>query len=206
MTAAAVVFDIGNVLISWNPERWYDGQIGPEARAAFFAEVPIEAMNLAVDRGADLSAEVEALAARHPAWAREIRWWRDRWLELCAPAIPESVRLLERLRRRGVPVYALTNFGVATFQIARGAYPFLDSFDRAFVSGQLRMLKPEPGIYAAVEEGTGHPPERLLFADDRPENVAAAAARGWRVHLFDGPGGFAARLVAEGLLPAGEAA
>jgi 2-haloacid dehalogenase len=206
MTAAAVVFDIGNVLIEWNPRRWYAGEIGASAAEAFFAEVPIEAMNLAVDRGADLSASVEALAARHPAWAREIRWWRDRWLEICAPAIPASVRLLERLRARGVPVYALTNFGRETFEIARPAYPFLDAFDRAFVSGHLGLLKPEPGIYAAVEQGTGHPPERLLFTDDRPENVAAAAARGWRAHLFDGPAGFAERLVAEGLIAREEAA
>ena len=84
-------------------------------------------------------------------------------------------------------------------------YPFLTAFDQRFVSGALRMMKPDPAIYAAVEEGTGLSGAALLFADDRAENVAAAAARGWRAHLFDGPHGWIERLVAEGMLNREEA-
>ena len=196
----AVILDIGNVLIDWNPERFYDAALGPAARARLFAEVDLHAMNAAVDRGADLDGEVEALAACHPGWAGAIRMWRDRWLEMASPEIAGSVRLMRALRANGVPVIALSNFGIAPFQIARRAYPFLDAFDARFISGHLGVMKPEADIYARLEADTGLAPDRLLFTDDRADNIAAAATRGWHTHRFTGPEGWAARLRDEGLL------
>ena len=201
----AVVFDIGRVLIEWDPHRFYDGAIGRLARERLFAEVDLDGMNHAVDMGAEFRDTVYALAARHPDWECEIRLWHDRWIEMASPEIPRSVRLLRALRARGVPVFALTNFGVGSFEVARGHYPFFDEFDRAFVSGRLRVMKPDAEIYRILEDETGIAPGRLLFADDRAENVAAAEARGWQGHVFDGPEGWAARLVDEGLLAREEA-
>jgi len=206
MTVQAVVFDIGNVLMEWHPERFYRAEIGAARQARLWAEVDLHGMNLRVDLGADLSDEVEALAARHPDWAPEIRMWRDRWLDMAAPDIPASAHLLRRLRARGVPVFALSNFGRATFEIACRAYPVLTEFDQTFVSAHLGVMKPDPRIYAHLETETGLAPGALLFTDDRPENVDAAAARGWRTHLFETPQGWAERLVAEGLLAPAEAA
>ena len=206
MTVQAVVFDIGNVLVEWNPERFYDAEVGEERRRALFAAVPILAMNDRVDLGAVWADEVAALAAQHPDWAEEIGHWHGRWIEMASPEIPHSVRLLRALRSRGVPVFALSNFGRETFAHAVTHYPFLREFDRAFVSGHLALAKPDAAIYEAVERDGGVAPDALLFADDRPENIEAARARGWRTHLFDGPEGFAARLVAEGLLAPEEAA
>ena len=200
MTIAAVVFDIGNVLIRWDPAVHYDRVIGEDARRALFAAVDLHGMNLAVDGGADLHDSVEALAARHPDHARDIRRWRDEWLAFVQGPIDGSVAILHRLRAAGVPVFALTNFGHAPLAMADAAFPFLRDFDRRFVSADLRLLKPDPAIYAAVETATGLPPGALFFTDDRPENIAAAAARGWRTHLFDGPEGLAAALQAAGLL------
>ena len=205
MTIEAVVFDIGNVLIEWHPERFYDAEIGREAREAMFAAVDLHGMNDHVDRGGAFRDSVYALAERHPEWADPIRLWHDRWREIAAPEIPHSVRLLHALKAKGIPVFALTNFGVETFALALEPYPFLADFDRVFVSGRMRMAKPDAAIYAAVETETGTPPGALLFTDDRAENIAAAAARGWATHLFAGPEGFAERLVAEGLLTEGEA-
>jgi len=202
----AVVFDIGNVLIEWQPERFYDHAIGPEARARLFAEVDLHGMNDAVDLGAPFRETVYAFAARYPEWEAAIRLWHDNWIDMASPEIPHSVRLLRALRARGVPVLALTNFGDDTYRIATPHYPFLDEFDRAFVSGRLKVSKPDPAIYAIVEAETGIAPGGLLFADDRAENIAVAAARGWATHLFDGPAGWAARLVGEGLLTGDEAA
>ncbi len=201
----AVVFDIGNVLVEWDPVGFYDRVIGVERRRLLMAEVDLEGMNASVDRGARMAEAVAALAARHPEWRDEIEMWHLRWIEMFAPVIDHSVRLLRALRARGVPVLALTNFGADTLEVARAHYPFLAEFDRAFVSGELRVMKPEPAIYEAVEAECGVAPDRLLFADDRPENVEAARARGWGVHLFEGPAGWAARLVAEGLLSEEEA-
>jgi ornithine cyclodeaminase/alanine dehydrogenase-like protein (mu-crystallin family) len=117
-----------------------------------------------------------------------------------------SVALLRRLRARGVPVFALTNFGVESFAYAETQYDFLGEFDRRYVSGHMKVIKPEPEIFRMVEADCGLPPEALLFADDRHDNIAAAAARGWKTHHFDGPEGWAESLVAHGLLAQGRPA
>ncbi len=203
---AAVVWDIGNVLIEWDPAKLYDPLLGPEGRARLFAEVDLDGMNRAIDLGAPFRETVRATAARHPRWAAEIRLWHDRWIEMASPAIPRSVALLHALRARGVPVFALSNFGDGSFEVGRAHYPFFDAFDARFISARLGLAKPDPAIYEALERATGVPPGRLLFVDDRPDNIAAARARGWQGHLFEGPEGWAAALLAAGLLAPAEAA
>jgi 2-haloacid dehalogenase len=206
MTVKAVIFDIGNVLLEWDPRGFYDRVYGRARREALFAEVALDAMNLEVDRGAPFRASVYALAEKHPEYTAEIRDWHDRWIEMASPEIPRSVALLRALRRKGIPVHALSNFGIDTFELAAAHYDFLAEFDRRFISGHLRLIKPDAAIYATVEADLGFPPETLLFADDRPENIAAARARGWQVHLFEGADGWARRLVDEGLLTEAETA
>ncbi|MCP1170109.1 HAD family hydrolase [Limimaricola litoreus] len=206
MSVEAVVFDIGNVLIEWNPERVYDAEIGPERRAKLFAAVDLHGMNEKVDLGENFHRQVSTLARAHPERAAEIMLWHDRWIEMASPEIPRSGRLLRALKGRGIPVFALSNFGVETFEIARAHYPVFSEFDALFVSGHLRMAKPDAPIYERLERETGVAPERLLFTDDRKDNIAAAQVRGWRTHHFTGPDGLAERLVAEGLLTAEEAA
>jgi len=201
----AVVFDIGNVLLHWNPEGFYDRRLGEAGRKRLFAETGIEAMNAAVDAGAPFRATVEAHAAAHPDWAEDILCWYHNWIEMASPRIEGSIALLRALRAKGVPVWALTNFGIDTFAHALTQYDFLGEFDRAFVSGHMGVIKPDAEIYRQLEEETGIAPDRLLFTDDRAENIEAAAARGWRVHLFTGWQGWAVRLVDEGLLTQSEA-
>jgi 2-haloacid dehalogenase len=104
-----------------------------------------------------------------------------------------------------VPVFALSNFGIHSFAYAETQYEFLTEFDRRYISGHMGVTKPSPEIYRMVEDDCGLPPGALLFTDDRADNIAAAQARGWQVHLFEGPQGFAQRLVAAGLLTAAEA-
>jgi len=202
----AVIFDIGNVLIEWNPERYYDSQLGEATRRRLFAEVDLTGMNGQIDLGGPFRETVYDLADRTPAWAEQIRWWHDRWIGLASPRIDHSVALLRALRRNGVPVFALSNFGTHSFACAETQYDFLGEFDRRYISGHMGVTKPNPEIYRKVEEDCGLPPEALLFTDDRADNIAAARARGWQVHLFDGPEGLARRLVAAGLLAAAEAA
>jgi 2-haloacid dehalogenase len=206
MTVQAVIFDIGNVLIEWQPERFYDATIGEGRRRAMFADVDLHAMNDRVDSGGNFADEIARTAREFPDHADAILMWHSHWLDMARPEIPHSVRLLRALRARAVPVFALSNFGLEPFGMARGVYPFLDEFDRLFLSGAMGVTKPAPRIYQMLEEGCGLPPAALLFADDRAENIDAAAARGWQTHLFDGPEGWAKRLVAEGLLTEKEAA
>lgn len=201
----AVIFDIGNVLLHWNPEGFYDRRLGPDARRRLFAETGIEEMNLRIDAGAPFRATVEAHAEAHPEWRAQILCWYHNWIEMAAPRIEGSIALLRALRAKGVPVMALTNFGDDSFTYAQSQYEFLNEFDRCFVSARMGVIKPDPEIYRQLEQATGIAPEALLFTDDKPENIAAAAARGWQTHLFTGWHGWAERLVAAGLLTRQEA-
>ena len=205
MQPEAVIFDIGNVLTRWQPEAFYDRVIGEDRRRALFAEVDLHAMNEIVDAGGLFRETIYDWADRHPDWAPEVRMWHDRWIELASPRIEGSIALLRALRGKGVPVFSLTNFGSYSYEEARGKLDFLSEFDREYVSGRMGVTKPDPRIYAMVEEDCAVAPERLLFADDRADNITAAARRGWRTHQFESWQGWAARLVAEGLLTTGEA-
>lgn len=200
MPIHAVVFDIGNVLLEWHPERFYDARIGEARRRALFAQVDLHGMNLNIDRGHDFRNSVYELAEQHPEWQEEILLWHDSWLQMATPEIPHSTRLLRALKARGLPVFALSNFGIGTFELACTAYPVLEEFDRSYVSGYMQVIKPEAEIYARLEADCGHAPAHLLFVDDKLENIEAAAARGWQTHLFTSPENWAERLVSEELL------
>lgn len=205
MQVEAVVFDIGNVLIGWQPERYFDAQIGREQREALFRAVDLHAMMTRIDEGGVFERVVEQTALAHPDWSDEILWFRDRWNDLAGPEITHSVRLLRALRTKGTPCFALSNFGRENFPMSEAEFPFLTEFDRRYISGVMKLAKPDPAIYAAVEADCGLDPASLLFADDREDNIAAAAARGWQTHLFTAPDRFANDLVARGLLTQEEA-
>lgn len=205
MTPKAVIFDIGNVLIEWQPERFFDAEIGEESRRALFAAVDLHAMNDRVDSGENFSAVLAETAANYPDFQVELDIWHDRWLDIASPAIDHSVRLMAALQQRSVPVFSLTNFGIETYALAETRYHFLRTFDRDFISGHMGVIKPDPQIYQMLESGSGLSGTDLLFTDDRPENIDAAASRGWQTHLFEGAQGWADRLVAAGLLTQEEA-
>ena len=205
MAVEAVIFDIGNVLTRWQPEAFYDRVIGEERRRELFAAVDLHQMNLDIDAGALFRETIYDWADRYPEWGAEVRMWYDRWIELASPRIEGSIALQRALRAKGVPVFALTNFGKHSFEEAVPKLDFLNEFDRQYVSGRMGVIKPDPRIYAMVEADCGIAPQGLLFVDDKAENIAAAGERGWRTHQFESWQGWAARLVAEGLLTMGEA-
>ncbi|VAV97262.1 Hydrolase [hydrothermal vent metagenome] len=200
MQVEAVIFDIGNVLIEWQPERYYDSVIGPERRQSMFAKVDLFAMMDRIDAGAPFGDTVEEVALAHPDWTPEIRQWCDNWNNLACPAIDLSVRLLRMLRARGIPVFALSNFGAENFPLSAAQFPFLAEFDRRYISAEIGLIKPDPAIYAHVEADCGLAAQALLFTDDRVDNIDAAQARGWQTHLFEGAQGWANTLVRAGLL------
>lgn len=201
----AVILDVGNVLTSWQPEAFYDRVIGKTRRQALFSEVDLHGMNDLVDQGALFRETIYDWADQHPEWRSEVRMWYDRWIELASPRIEGSIRLQRALRAKGVAVFALTNFGRYSFDEALPKMDFLQDFDRRYVSGVMGVIKPDPLIYQMVEQDCGIAPDRLLFTDDRADNITAAAERGWRTHQFESWQGWARRLVAEGLLSMDEA-
>ena len=205
MSIKAVVFDIGNVLIRWQPELYYDATIGPDRRREMFADVDLHGLQDQLDAGADFKTLFYTAAEANPKWRDEIRTWYDHWNDLAQPEIPHSVALLRALRAKGIPVFALTNFGSGSFIRSEQQFSFLKEFDKRYISGDMRAIKPEPKIYEMMEADCGVPPNQLLFTDDRVDNITTAQKRGWQTHLFKNPQGWADRLVAENLLTPEEA-
>jgi 2-haloacid dehalogenase len=205
MTIKAVVFDIGNVFIGWQPEQFFDSVIGEDRRRGFFAAVDLHGMNDRIDAGAAFHDTLMQTIKENPDWTAELQIWHDRWIEMAAPLIPHSERLMYALQAKGIPVFSLTNFGIQTYDLAAKTYSFMRKFDRDFISGHMGVIKPDPTIYQMLEDGSGLSGDALIFADDRDDNIVAANARGWKTHLFEHPQGWADRLVAEGLLTKEEA-
>ncbi|MEZ7812213.1 MAG: HAD family phosphatase [Paracoccaceae bacterium] len=204
MTPKAVIFDIGNVLIEWEPERFYDNVIGPETRRALFSEVDLTGMNTDIDEGALFKETIYETARKNPKWRAEIEMWYDRWIDIASPRIEGSIRLLRLLRDKDIPVFTLTNFGIYSFEYAQTQYDFLNEFDRYYVSGRLGVVKPDPAIFACVEQDCGLCGAELIFVDDRADNITAARARGWQVHKFINAKGWGACLAEAGLLTMAE--
>ena len=196
----AVVFDIGNVLIEWQPERFFDRIMSTEDRDRMFATVDLHAMNDQIDRGGEFQAIVYQTADETPEFQGQIRLWHDNWLDLASPAIERSVSLHRALQACGIETYILSNIGRETYLMAEGRYPFLAEFDRHYVSAHMATIKPEAQIYELVEKDCGLAPDQLLFTDDRLDNIDAARSRGWQVHHFTGSKGWAEALVAHELL------
>lgn len=188
MSETAVVFDIGEVLLRWDPHRAYEDLIpDADARTAFFEACGMWDMNLDIDRGAPFRDRVAEQAERHPAERDLILAWADRWADMAYELIGESWTTLRALRTQGTPVFALSNFGVETFEIAERLYPALTEFDARFISGHRKVIKPDPAFYEMLETETGFSGESLVFFDDRQANIDAAKERGWDAHLFTSP-------------------
>ena len=197
----AVVFDIGRVLFDWNLRFLFEKLIDePAALDRFLAEVVTEEWHFQSDGGQSLAEMVPARIAQFPEHAHLIEAYRARFNETLPAAIPGTHEIVRRLAGRGVPLYALTNFGAEFWAGFRPVQPIFDLFADVVVSGEERVAKPDPLIYQIAERRFGLPPHALFFTDDNPANIAAAAARGWRAHLFTDAPGLEAELAAHGLL------
>lgn len=197
-----VLFDIGNVLIEWQPERFFDRVMPKADRKRMFKAVDLHAMNDVIDRGGRFRETIYETADKHPEFREMIRLWHDSWIELAQPAISQNVALNRALRANNVRTAILSNIGHATYNLALERYPYLAEFDQHYISAEMGVIKPDAEIYAMVEAECGLPPDRLLFVDDRVENIDAATTRGWQGHVFRTSVGWAQKLVECGLLSA----
>jgi len=181
----AVVFDLGGVLIDWNPRYVYRRLFASEADIdAFMAETGIMEMNATLDAGRPFAECVGELAARFPHHAAPIRAWQEKWADMLGGALEETVALLDRLRSAGTPVYALTNWSAETFPVAQARFPFLGWFRHVVVSGEVGLVKPDPRIFDIVLRWTNTAARQTLFIDDSPKNVEAARRLGFQALRF----------------------
>jgi len=198
---SAVVFDLGGVLIDWDPRYLYRSLFGGDEAAMerFLATVCTPEWNRGQDAGRPWSEAIASLVAEHPEHADLIRAFWDRWPETLGDAIDPTVDVLAELRAAGIPLYALSNWSAETFPIARPRYPFLDWFDGIVISGEVGAAKPDPRIYQALVERHGLDPASLAFVDDVPANVAAAESLGMRGLTFTSAAALRQDLAALGL-------
>lgn len=195
-----VVFDIGNVLIRWDPKRLYSRLFpDPVKRDWFLETICTDAWNVEMDRGRPFAEGIAELVARHPEWETEIRAWDEHWHEMVPGEIAGSVEILERVRALGIPDYAITNFSREKFAEAVARFPFLTRFRDTVVSAHERLLKPDPAIYRVLIDRNRLDPAACLFIDDSPKNVAGARAVGMQAVVFTSPEELAADLAAHGV-------
>lgn len=189
MQIDTIIFDLGGVLIDWNPEYVFREVIpDAERRAYFFENICTSDWNVEQDAGRPLQVATDQLVVEHPDWEPEIRAYYGRWVEMLGGPIDETVELFRELRERGDhKIYALTNWSHETFPIALGMYDFLHWFDGRIVSGEERTRKPFADIYEILLQRFNVAPERAVFIDDSLKNVRGGEAVGIRGIHFQSP-------------------
>jgi 2-haloacid dehalogenase len=196
-----VVFDLGGVLIDWNPRYLYRQMIEDEAAMELFlTEVCHSAWNEEQDRGRTFADAIEEAAERHPEQRALIEAYHHHWEEMLAGPIAGTVKVLEELKASGHALHALTNWSAEKFPIARERYAFLTWFETILVSGEHGLIKPDARIFELLLARIGRAANACIYIDDNPKNVAAAAALGFDAIHFQSPEQLRDDLARRGLL------
>ncbi|MFF4988622.1 HAD family hydrolase [Streptosporangium saharense] len=197
----AVVFDLGGVVVDWNPRHLYRKLIDdPERMEWFLTEVCPGSWNAEQDRGRPFADAVREAVERHPDHRELIEVYWSRWPEMLDGLVPGTSEILADVRRAGTAMYAITNWSAETYPLAVDRYPVLKLFEDIVVSGEIKMIKPDPEIYLHALDRFGLSAERALFVDDSPANVEGAAAVGMGALLFTDAAALRSELERYGLL------
>ena len=201
--ADAVVFDLGNVLITWDPVAAVAVAVGPERARAFVTDPDFDftAWNRTNDAGRGLDEAEQVALASHPHYAEEIVAYRANFDASLVGEITGSVEILRELHAADVPLFALTNWSADLFPVALDRFDFLDLFEDIVVSGEEGVAKPDPEIFEVLEERVSHRAglDDCIFVDDSPANVVAAAETGLDAVHFTSPEHLREDLIARGM-------
>jgi 2-haloacid dehalogenase len=201
-SVTTVIFDIGNVLIEWNPRFLYRKIFSdPEQMEWFLRHVCSDEWNLEQDRGRPFAEAVLERIARFPELAAEIRAYDERWEEMLNGAIEGSLSVLRQLQAERWPIFSITNFSREKYALACQRFPFLTEFEGTIVSAHERLVKPSAEIFQCFLSRYGRRAEECLFIDDSSANIAAARRLGFHTAHFTGADELAADLVHLGILP-----
>ncbi len=193
-----IIFDLGNVLIDWNPLHVFDDNYfdSPEKRDYFFSHICTMDWNEQQDEGRSIVEATMELIEKFPDWEQPIRDYYGRWTEMLGGPIPESVEIFRQLKASGkYKIYALTNWQAGLFDIALVRYNFLHWFDGRVVSGEEKMKKPFPGFYQLLLNRYDVKAEEALFIDDNLRNIKAAKELGINSIHFQSPEQFKKELL-----------
>lgn len=176
---AAVVFDIGGVLLDWDPRHLYRQLIPDQAEMEdFLGRICTPAWHLAHDLGADTEQSCIELAREYPARADLIMAWASRGEEMIAGQFDDVIDVLAEVKAAGLPCYALSNMEADRFAVRRAKYPFFELFDGCVISGEERVAKPDLKIFEILLSRYGLAGPATVFIDDQPRNVTAARQAG----------------------------
>ena len=196
-----IVFDLGNVLLRWDPRFLFTQYFDDEAQMEWFlAHVCNHEWNLEQDRGRSFAEAVKHATSLHPDHAEAIAAYDARWHETLPHAIDGTVAIFKELVARDAPVYAITNWNGDKFRETKLRFPFLYNFRDIVVSGDERLLKPDPAIYRLLLGRNGLEASDCLFIDDSAANVKGAEAVGMKAHQFTSPENLRTTLNSFGLL------
>ncbi len=196
-----VVFDLGNVLITWDRRLLFSQLIEDPERLEFFLEnVYNMESNKDLDRGMPLADMVARQANAWPEYREAMEALQTRWRETLGGAIEGTVEILRDLKANGVPCFALSNWSAETFDMIEGDYDFLSLFDGKVISGREGVIKPDAKIFDILCERHGFEPEQAIFIDDSGANIAAALSLGFDGLLFDNSDRLRHQLVERSLL------
>ncbi len=198
----AIAFDVGNVIVPWDPRRAYAPLFHdrPDELDHFLNNICTLEWHTRHDRGVPFADNIHDLQQQYPAYAEMIAAFETEWDNMFGEIIEGTVALLRRLHSRGYPLYALTNFAADKFARFREQHDFMSLFRDAIVSGAEKVTKPDPKIYQILLKRTGLPAENILFIDDRQENLDAAERLGLRTILFRDADQLASELSRRGII------
>jgi FMN phosphatase YigB (HAD superfamily) len=197
----AVVWDIGNVIVRWDPRTLYSKVFpDPAARERFLTTVCTPDWHVRHDLGVTFAENRAPLLERFPDHAEAIHAWESRWWEMFSGAIPETVEAIEALAAGGVPQFGLSNMSHEVLGGIAAVAPAFARLADVVISAETAVLKPDPRIYAQACERFGYAAADLFFIDDSLKNVEVARALGWDAHHFVDPADLRPALEARGLL------
>ncbi len=197
----AIVFDLGGVLIDWDPRHMYRTVFDDEAEMErFLAEIATLEWNSQHDAGRPWADGVAMLSDEHPEYAHLIELYQERWVEMLKGPIDGTVAILAQLKSTGHEIHALTNWSSETFPIARNRYDFLDWFEHIVVSGEEKVIKPDPRIYQILLDKIGRNAYECVFIDDGIKNIEAARQLGFTGIHFRRPEQLRTELAAHGIV------
>jgi 2-haloacid dehalogenase len=198
----AIIFDFGGVLIDWNAHhlyrKFFDGDYA--ATEQFLNEIGFAEWNFQQDSGRPFAEGVAEMLPRFPQYAELIKAYDERWEETITGPIQPTVDILQTLKQNGYPVYGLTNWSAEKYPIIRSRYEFLDWFDDIVVSGEVKIAKPDPRIFALALEKAGRPASECIFIDDSEKNVTVASQLGFKAIHFKSPEQLRAELAQIGVM------
>ncbi len=202
MKARIVLFDLGHVVVDWQPIRLYRQYFSSEAEArAFCDDVCNMDWHVQHDRGVSMAENAARLIAQYPQYETEILAWRTRWLDMFEGYVPGVPQLMARLEERKTPLYGLSNLPAEIAQETFDAFPMIRLLRDVIVSGTEKVIKPDPRIYQIALERMGNPdPGEVFFIDDRLPNIEAARALGFGGYHFDHAAGLERALIEQALL------